>query len=121
MKLRQLVLAVATLTALVSTAQAGNPVFNTRASYVAQSYSWQRGYYDPAWGVPYAQVVPRRANLQTKYAWGVTGTQMTPIYNQYTRTPKAMVGGYGEVYAPTPAWPSHTDQFGGYYVRTPRH
>lgn len=111
-------LALLLLAAFAAPSLAASPVFNYRAGRIGPSVYWHKGYYDPAWGVPYAQVVPRRANLQTKWQWGVTGTSVEPIYNQFQRIPGSVDG---EVFYPTPAWPSHTDQFGGYYVRTPRH
>lgn len=118
MKLSRLLLTVLVLAALVSPALSASPFFNHRANRIAPGVMWHKGYYDPAWGVPYAQVVPRRANLQTKWTYGVTGTSIEPIYNQFQRFPGQVDG---EVFSPTPNWPGHTDQFGGYYVRTPRH
>jgi hypothetical protein len=57
--------------------------------------------------------------------WGVSQSMMTPIYHQFERpSPSAMtdgaaVPGMCSPLYPTPRWPSHTDQFGVYYVRGP--
>lgn len=118
MKTRIVLLSALVIAALVAPAMAASPYFSYRAARTAPGVMWHKGYYDPSWGVPYAQVVPRRANLQTKYTYGVTGTSVEPIYNQFQRMPGQIDG---ETFTPTPRWPGHTDQFGGYYVRTPRH
>jgi len=118
MTIRKLLLAVSALAMLGAPAMAGAPIFDARANFIGPTRFWHRSYFDPAWGVPYAQVVPRRAHTQTRYSYGVTGTSIEPIYNEYQR-PAGPID--GEVFVPTPAWPSDTDQFGGYYVRTPRH
>ncbi len=118
MKPSQLLLSALMIATLTAPALAVTPYFNARSNRLAPGVMWHKSYYDPSWGVPYAQVVPRRANLQTKYSWGVTGMSVEPIYNQFQRIPGQVDG---EVFRPTPRWPNHTDQFGGYYVRTPRH
>lgn len=118
MTICKLLSAALAIALLAQGALAASPGFNARAAWVSRGVPWQKGYYDPAWGVPHAQVVPRRANLQTKWSWGVTGTSIEPIYNRFQRIPGAVDG---EAFLPTPPWPSHTDQFGGYYVRAPRH
>jgi len=81
--------------------------------------SWHAGYYDPAWGVPIALVVPPKAEMQTHWGWGVGNTRITPLYFQFQRDypgasyydPRTMLS--------VPPWPSDTDQFGVYYIRGP--
>ena len=119
MKRMQIALAALTIIASAwTTVEAASPVFVYRNRHMGEFNSWHAGYHSPSWGTPHAIVVPRRAHLQTQYGWGVTGTSMTPIYNEYQR-PAGDI--QGEMTYPTPAWPSHTDQFGGYYVRIRRH
>jgi hypothetical protein len=65
-----------------------------------------------------ALVVPPTAEYQTKWGWGVGNTRVVPIAPQFGRNyPGPAVPGIG--FQPTPRWPSHTDQFGVYYVRGP--
>ncbi len=113
-------------------AHAGRPVFDgpeaTRhdihARWNANRMGWHAPYAHTAWGWPVALVVPPTAHMQTAYGWGVGATQMTPIYHQFgpsAGNPLGLQGPpgfYGPV-LPTPYWPSHTDQFGVYYVRAP--
>ena len=85
---------------------------------LAQGYAWHGGYYDVAWGVPVAVVVPPRAKYQTNWGWGVGNTRVTPILHQFERNfPGAATGGRG--FYPNPPWPSDTTQFGDYYIRGP--
>jgi hypothetical protein len=79
---------------------------------------WACGYYHTMWGQPVALIVPPTAELQTHWNWGVAQTSVTPIWPQFSREfPGPYYGGRG--FAPTPRWPSSTDQFGVYYVRGP--
>ncbi|HEY2761278.1 MAG TPA: hypothetical protein VGI75_11055 [Pirellulales bacterium] len=84
----------------------------------AQYLPWHNGYYDPAWGEPYALVVPPTAEFQANYGWGVCGTRVSPIYHQFGR-PFPGFGVGGGAFRPTPLNPSDTQQFGVYYVRGP--
>ena len=60
----------------------------------SQYLPWHNGYYDPAWGEPYALVVPPTAEFQANYGWGVCGTRVAPIYHQFGRPfPGYGVGG----------------------------
>ena len=79
---------------------------------------WHGNYYHSAYGAPVAVVVPPTAELQTKYQWGVTGTSTSVIRPQFRRRYYGIEGG-GQGFYPTPLWPSHTDQFGAYYIRGP--
>ena len=79
---------------------------------------WHGNYWHTAWGQPVALVVPPTAEMQTHYNWGVCGTRVTRIYNQFGYDYPGPYGG-GMPFLPTPNWPSSTDQFGVYYVRGP--
>ena len=96
------------------------------ASQRAATQSWHAGYYHTGWGAPVALVVPPTARMQTRMGWGVSQTTVTPIYHQFERpypaaqtADGAAVPGACLPLRPTPRWPSHTDQFGVYYVRGP--
>ena len=94
------------------------------AAQEAAVRSWHAGYYHTTWGAPVALVVPPTARMQTRWGWGVAQSTMSPLYHQFERPyPGSSVGqGYGSgvmPLRPTPHWPSHTDQFGVYYVRGP--
>ena len=81
--------------------------------------SWHANYFHTATGMPVALVVPPTATMQTKWGWGVSQGTMTPIYHQFQRPYwGGGDGGSGELMG-TPAWPSHTDQFGVFYIRGP--
>ena len=89
------------------------------AYYQSQAYSWHGGYYDAAWGVPVAVVVPPTAENQAHWGWGVGATRITPIQHQFQRDYPGP-GSYNRSwFHPTPPWPSSTDQFGDYYIRGP--
>jgi hypothetical protein len=95
------------------------------ARWNARRLPWNAPYAHTQWGWPVALVVPPTAHMQTHWGWGVGATQMTPIYHQFgpsAGNPEGLMGppGYvgGPLY-PTPYWPSHTSQFGVYYVRAP--
>lgn len=89
--------------------------------------NWYSNYYDAAWGMPVALVVPPTAEYQSHYGSGVGTYRVTPINHQFQASmpgPQFQVGPSPSVYnpqefQPTPPWPSDTDQFGVYYVRGP--
>jgi hypothetical protein len=86
----------------------------------ANCLPWHGGFYDPTWGQPIALVVPPNAETQTNWGWGVGNTRTTPIYHQFGRNYPGAVGSFTPpALAPTPPWPSDTNQFGVYYVRGP--
>jgi hypothetical protein len=85
----------------------------------ARTMPWHGHYYYAPWGAPVALVVPPVSNMQTSMGWGVTQTEMTPIYHQFARPYPGEGAGMGTFFRPTPRWPAHTDQFGVYYVRGP--
>jgi len=96
------------------------------ASQRAMTQSWHAGYYHTGWGAPVAMIVPPTARMQTRMGWGVSQSTVSPIYHQFERPyPSApsvsgmVMPGPGLPLQPTPRWPSHTDQFGVYYVRGP--
>ena len=100
-----------------------------RADYIAQrraaTQSWHAGYSHTQYGAPVALMVPPTARMQTRWGWGVSQSTMSPIYQQFERPYPGQAGsgqpdsGTGGGLLPTPRWPSHTDQFGVYYVRGP--
>jgi hypothetical protein len=82
--------------------------------------SWNAPYYDPAWGMPVALVVPPTARYQTHYDWGASGTRITPIYHQFGAGAVPATPYDRSLFRPAPPWPTSTDQMGDYYVRGPR-
>lgn len=85
----------------------------------AQTMPWHGGYYYHPQGAPTALLVPPVANMQTRLGWGVAQRSMVPVYHQFSRGFPGAAAGSGCRFRPTPRWPSHTDQFGVYYVRGP--
>ncbi|MEK6234812.1 MAG: hypothetical protein N2C14_08875 [Planctomycetales bacterium] len=81
--------------------------------------SWHGAYYNTAWGGPVSLVVPPTAYKQGHYHWGVPSTSTSWVTPQFQGSyPGSGMGG-GQALYPTPAYPSHTDQFGVYYTRGP--
>ncbi|MGD0516136.1 MAG: hypothetical protein ABSA26_01255 [Thermoguttaceae bacterium] len=89
------------------------------ARRMSQTYPWHGDYYDAAWGVPVALVVPPTAENQTKMGWGVGNTRVVPIEHQFQRNYPGEGIFSRSWFQPTPHWPSDTDQFGVYYIRGP--
>ncbi len=87
--------------------------------YSMPSASWHAGYYDPAWGVPHALVVPPTAEMQTQWGWGVGNTRIVPLSHQFQRDYPGPLFYDSRTFQPIPRWPSHTEQFGVYYIRGP--
>jgi len=116
-----LFLASAALMLLPQEAQAGGRryIANRWGERFARTMPWHGQYYYHSWGAPTALVVPPTANMQTSLGWGVAQTTMMPIYHQFSRPYPGNAAGVGNTFLPTPRWPSHTDQFGIYYVRGP--
>lgn len=85
----------------------------------AQQTSWHGAYQYWRWGTPTALVVPPTAAFQSSYAWGVGQTRSMPINHQFQKAAGFGVGSGEGVGAPTPYWPSNTEQFGVYPVRGP--
>jgi hypothetical protein len=85
----------------------------------AMDRPWHGGYYQQNWGQPVAVVVPPTAHMQTSYSWGVGQNLMYPIHHQFGRNASQPGAAPRGAFRPTPHWPSHTDQFGYYYIRSP--
>lgn len=124
MNLRPILVAVACAAAVLSLssyAQAGGPY--SRGHRQAMRYSanrpWHGNYANTSAGVPLALVVPPTSHTMASWGWGVTGSEIRPIYHQFGRYYPGQLNATGGTYNPTPAWPSHTDQFGIYPVRGP--
>jgi hypothetical protein len=84
----------------------------------SQSTAWHGEYNYWRWNTPAALVVPPTASFQTSYAWGVGNTRSLPINHQFNSIDPG--GGSSEgLFAPTPYWPSSTEQLGVYPVRAP--
>ena len=93
-------------------------IHHDRAGYwYNANRSWHAPFGHVSWGRPVALIVPPGVNFQSDYSWGVGRTRMTPINHQFAR-PYALPT-TGQPFAPTPPWPSDTQQFGVYYVRGP--
>ncbi|GEM_PF-3161653 len=124
---RRRVVAPGTVGPLAAAVQSGQPIIDPalRADWIAQQraaqMSWHAGYYHTQWGGPVPLMVPPNVRTHTRSGWGVAQTTVEPLYQQYQR---AYPGGSGQPgllfpLRPTPRWPSHTDQFGVYYIRGP--
>lgn len=102
-------------------AHAGRRVrYDRWARSFARTETWHGNYYNTTWGEPVSMIVPPTAQMQVKWGWGVAQSEMVPIYHQFQRPYGGTVeGGTGSLFSPTPRWPSHTDQFGVYYIRGP--
>ena len=119
-KIAMILLAVTVLAAIGnSVAQAGGNRGNRIALRHAQTMPWHGPYYNMAYGAPLGLVVPPTANFQTKMGWGVSQSEMVPIYHQFYRAYPGEGFGSTMTFSATPNWPSHTDQFGVYYIRGP--
>ena len=104
------------------TASAGGPTRthnDLRARRFALGQPWHGPYVHQQYGTPVALVVPPTASMQTQWSWGVSQTRVMPTYHQFGRHYPGPGGFNPGALHPTPAWPSHTDQFGVYYVRGP--
>lgn len=119
---KKLLIALATLFVgaglAVSTAEAGNPM-NAWAQRRAAAEPWHGNYYYLPYGHPTALVAPPRVHMRQTYSWGVSQNLNHPAVHQFGRTPTAPGALPPGSFLPTPHWPSHTDQFGVYYVRAP--
>lgn len=82
----------------------------------AQMQPWHGGYSNTQWGRPVALVVPPTARFETSWGWGVGHSEMRPLEHQFGRHDPGAGGGS---FRSTPYWPSHTQQFGTYYIRGP--
>jgi hypothetical protein len=115
--------AVAGIVSMLATdAPAGGPRAKAarKAAYFADGHPWNGDYAYTQDGGPVALVTPPNADFTTAWGWGVTSTEVRPLWHQYHRADPgpAAFGAYNP-YLPTPLYPSHTDQFGVYPVRAP--
>ena len=117
-KIALVLLATAACFVITSQANAGNRANRTALRH-AQTMPWHAPYYHTAWGSPVGLVVPPTAQMQTKMGWGVSQSEMVPIYHQLFRAYPGDGFGSTTTFSATPNWPSHTDQFGVYYIRGP--
>jgi len=122
---RRILFALAAIAALTATlsdrADATDPyaVAQVWSHNFAMDRPWHGNYYNQTYGQPLALVVPPTAHMRQTFSWGVSQNHMYPIHHQFGRSasfPRAAAAGQ---FQPTPPWPSHTDQFGVYYVRGP--
>ena len=115
------VVAASMTTLLQQESSAGDPY----AQYQVWSHNfsmdrpWHGGYYAQRFGQPTALVVPPTAQMRQTYSWGVSQNLMYPIHHQFGRSANSPGAAGNGMFRPTPMWPSHTDQFGYYYVRGP--
>ncbi|MFO0872156.1 MAG: hypothetical protein U0935_24785 [Pirellulales bacterium] len=87
--------------------------------YVSQRMPWHGEYYHTASGYAVPLIVPPTARSSTEWSWGVAQSSVMPIYHQFRPGyPGDGVMADGDL-RPTPPWPSHTRQFGVYYIRGP--
>ena len=123
--IRRILLAVGVLTAAVamtsSHASASDPYGMTQVwSYnFSMNRPWHGNYYNQMYGQPTALVVPPTAHMRQTLSWGVGQNLMYPIHHQFGRSANAPGAAATGSFYGTPHWPSHTDQFGYYYVRGP--
>lgn len=123
--IRRTLLAASLFTALVamsgSPTTAGDPYAMTQVwSYnFAMDRPWHGNYYHQMYGQPLALVVPPLAHMRQTLSWGVSQNLMYPIHHQFGRSANAPGAAPAGSFYATPPWPSHTDQFGVYYVRGP--
>jgi hypothetical protein len=113
-----LVMGVALLAASQVSAEIGQHGARTALRH-ARMRPWHGNYYHTGFGSPIGLVVPPTARMQTKMGWGVSQSEMVPIYHEAFRAYPGEYGGSTMTFSATPNWPSHTDQFGVYYIRGP--
>jgi hypothetical protein len=108
-------------TATQQKADAGDPMAERQvwSHNFAMDRPWHAGYYQQMYGQPTAVVVPPTAHMQNSYSWGVSQNLMYPIHHQFGRSAPGRGAAPNGAFRPTPNWPSHTDQFGYYYIRAP--
>lgn len=92
-----------------------------QAAWFASARPWHGQYAYTPIGSPTALVVPPHADTIAAWGWGVTSSEIRPLYHQFGQADPGPGAVYGEFspWLPTPLHPSHTDQFGIYPVRGP--
>ena len=121
-KLLFLLTCVATVTTVAQRdVEAGDPYAMAQVwSYnFAMDRPWHGGYYQQNYGQPLAVVVPPTSHMRTQFSWGVSQNLMYPIHHQFGRSAPGRGAAAAGTFRPTPPWPSNTDQFGYYYIRSP--
>ncbi|MCD0461034.1 hypothetical protein [Roseiconus lacunae] len=113
------VAAVSVTTGESASAEGRKSLTQRWAHNFAMDRPWHGGYYNQTYGQPMAVVVPPTAHMRTNYSWGVGQNTMYPIHHQFGRSAPGTGAAAPGTFRPTPAWPSHTDQFGYYYIRAP--
>ncbi len=122
--IHRIILAVGLVTASIAASQtsatAGDPygMAQVWSHNFAMNRPWHGNYYNQMYGQPLALIVPPTAHMRQTYSWGVSQNLMYPIHHQFGRSANSPGAARGRFYG-TPKWPSHTDQFGTYYVRGP--
>ncbi|QDV61366.1 MULTISPECIES: hypothetical protein [Crateriforma] len=121
---KRILFAVAVLGGLFATsgsAQAGDPYGMTHIWKMNQAANrpWHGAYQYQQYGQPTALVVPPTAHMRQTYSWGVSQNLMYPLNHQFGRSASYPGAAAPGQFLNTPNWPSHTDQFGIYYVRGP--
>lgn len=123
--IRRIIFATSVLAALLtaggSTATAGDPLGAAQvwAHNFSMNRPWHGGYYHQMYGQPLALVVPPTSGMRQTFSWGVSQNVNYPIHHQFWRSANTSGAGAPGSFMATPSWPSHTDQFGVYYVRAP--
>jgi len=123
--IRRILIACGALAALIATnqptANAGDPYAMTQvwAHNFSMDRPWHGGYYNQVHGQPLALIVPPTAHMRQTLSWGVSQNLMYPVHHQFGRSANSPGAARRGSFRPTPNWPSHTDQFGVYYVRGP--
>lgn len=122
--MRTIILSVVAIAAALCTApkaQAFDPYAEVQLrQYNAQmNRPWHGGYYAQQYGQPTALVVPPTVRTRQTLSWGVSQNLMYPVEHQFGRSANSPGAAVPGQFRPTPIWPSHTDQFGYYYVRGP--
>ena len=113
--------AVCSTTTSSSTAQASDIYGMTHVWNLnyAQTRPWHGNYYYAPYAQPTALLVPPTISMRQTYSWGVSQNLMYPVYHQFGRNASMPGAATPGQFQPTPNWPSHTDQYGIYYVRGP--
>lgn len=108
-----------TLAAFVPEAEAGGLIMNRWGHRFAATTPWHDGYVHTAYGQPLVLMVPPTVQTQREMGWGVSQSEVNPIYHQFQRGFPGPIRDVNTRFRNTPRWPSHTTQFGVYYIRGP--
>lgn len=111
----------ALLIANVSDVSASDPLGVTQvwSHNFSMNRPWHGSYYNQTYGQPLALMVPPTVSMRQTYSWGVSQNLSYPIYHQFGRSANSPGAAAPGSFHGTPQWPSHTDQFGVYYIRGP--